>query len=195
MRAVYPLVATLGLLVASATPLASQAPSGVPSVGSRLRVSTRSERPTRFVGSIVRVTKDTLTLRDERGVLQPISLADVGRVELSRKRVGHPNLGGGLGLGVGAVVGGVIGSLTFSDPGPAPLECAGSFLCDQPTRLGHTLGGATYGGLIGGALGALIGSNVKTDRWTTISTSSLEPMASVRPTSNGGAVVTFAFRF
>jgi hypothetical protein len=153
------------------------------------------DRRTPFVGSVVRVTKDTLTLRDERGVLQAISLADAGRIEMSRGKVGHPNAGAAVGLGVGALAGGVYGSITFSDPGDAPLECAGSFYCDQPTRGGRTLRNAFVGALIGAGVGALIGNDVKTDRWTTISASSFQPTASVRPTSNGGAVVNVALRF
>jgi hypothetical protein len=194
MRAVYLLVATLGLSVASATPLASQAPSGVPSVGSRLRVSTRTAGPRPVVGAVVRVTKDTLTLRDARGVLQAISLADADRIEMSRRKVGHARTGAVVGIGVGAFAGGLYGSLTFSDPGYAPFECSGAFLCDQPTRGGRTLGSALLGALIGAGVGALIGNDVKTDRWTTISTSSFQPTASVRPASNGGAVVNVALR-
>ena len=195
MRAVHLLAASLASLVlsvATATALASQPPAGVPSIGSRLRVSTRGDQPTRFVGSVVRVTHDSLTLLDARGVTQMISLADAGRIEMSGKKVGHPNIGAAIGMGAGLIAGGMVGSLTFSEP--TNPDCA-EFICDSPTRAGAVTSGALLGALIGAALGALIGNDIKTDRWTTISASSLEATASVRPTSIRGAVVSLAVRF
>ena len=59
MRAGHLLVASLVLSTATSTPLAAQTHVGAPSVGSRLRVFTRGDRPTRFVGSVVRVTNLT----------------------------------------------------------------------------------------------------------------------------------------
>ena len=194
MRAVHLLAASLALSVAPATPLASQTPVGVPSIGSRVRVSTR-DRPTRFVGSVVRATTDTLTLSDARGVLRSISVADAGRIELSLGKAGHPKIGAAVGIGLGALAGGILGSATSSDSGNSPLECAGAFYCDRPTRAGRTLGGASLGALIGAGVGTLIGKGIKTDRWITIGASSFQPTASVRPTSNVGAVVSLALRF
>jgi hypothetical protein len=141
------------------------------------------------------VTQDTVTLSDARGVLQSISLSQADRIEMSRGMVGHPNVGGAIGLGLGLLGGGLIGSSTFSGPGDAPFECSGSFYCDQPTRAGSALKGALLGALIGAGVGAFIGNDIKTDRWTTISASSLEPTASVRPRLNGGVVVSVAVRF
>ena len=195
MRAVNLLAASLALSVATATTLASQAPAGVPSIGSRLRVSTRGDQPTRFVGSVVRVTHDSLTLIDRRGVTQMISLADAGQIEMSRKKVGHPNIGAAIGIGAGFIAGGMIGSLTFSESTNPTPDCAGSFYCDQPTRVGATASGALLGALIGAGVGALIGNDIRTDRWSTISASSLEATASLRPTSIRGAAVSLAVRF
>ena len=195
MRADYLLVASLALSIATAAPLASQTYTDSPSIGSRLRVSTRGARPTSIVGSVVRVTQDTLLLRDAHGVTTTISLADAETIEISRRKVGHPNLGAAIGIGVGLLAGGIVGSATWSEPGDAPFECSGSFLCDRPTRAGRVLGGALLGGLVGAGIGALVGNNIKTDRWTTISAASLKPTASVRPTLNGGAVMSVAFRF
>ena len=124
-----------------------------------------------------------------------ISLADAGRIEMSGKKVGHPNIGAAIGIGAGLIAGGMVGSDSFSDiTNPTP-DCPGSFYCGQLTRAGATTSGALLGALIGAALGALIGNDVKTDRWTTISASSLEATASVRPMSNRGAVVSLAVRF
>ena len=195
MRAVDLLAASLALSVATATPIASQPPAGVPTIGSRLRASTHGRRPTRVVGSLVRVTHDSLTLRDEQGVTQTISLADAGRIEMSRGKVGHPNRGAAIGIGAGLIAGAMIGSLTFSESEDLTPDCAGAFLCSRPTRGLRALKGASLGILIGATMGALIGQNAKTDRWTTISASSLEATASVRPTSNRGTMLSLAVRF
>lgn len=195
MRAGHLLVASLVLSIMTPAPLAAQTQVGVPSIGSRLRVFTRGDRPTRVVGSVVRVTNDTLTLRDARGLTKTISLADARRIDLSRGQIGHPGIGAAIGAGVGLLVGGVIGSVMFSEPADVPLECAESFFCSRPTRAGHTVGGALLGGLVGGVAGVFVGKSVKTDRWTAINASSLKPTASVRPQLNGGAVASVALRF
>ena len=138
------LVAAL-VLLSAATPAASQAVDVLP--GNRVRVTLPSAT---LRGVVLSVTSDTLALGT--GVLRPIALSEIQRVERSR---GHARWGGAAaGLFIGAALGGGAGALADRNSKPDPFAPSG----------------AASGAFLGGLLGAIVGAIVVPERWETVFT-------------------------
>jgi hypothetical protein len=110
--------------------------------------------PSRVVGQVVRVSRDTLVIRQEDDAHDELVIpaANVVRVEVSRGRRSHWGAGAVLGLLAGILAGSVIIPSICED-------CVGVGLFVFPA------GGA----VIGFGLGAGVGALIRTERWQEVS--------------------------
>jgi hypothetical protein len=164
-------------LLSAAVAITGVAPaqtSGHPDLrlGSRVRLSTgqfatRFEAPTQLVGTVVRITEDSLEIRLERaasvpgdsaGAGVPIGFAAITRLELYRGRrqvlVEGAALGTLVGLGIGLVA-----AAQVPDCSPQAWLCFDDM--ERASRLSLGVGG-------GGLAGLLIGALIKVDVWKTV---------------------------
>ncbi len=141
------------LVVLAVTPFTSVAAQASRLVrpGARVRLSAPDLGITKYNGSLVSVTRDTLTVDT-----LAVALASVTRLDVHRGRKSNTWKGAAYGFVAGAIPGAVLSYAgCASDPDPfieiPPGVCAG-------------LGVVLYGG-IGAGIGAIVGALTRTDRW------------------------------
>ena len=128
----------------------------MPEPGTRLRVTARMPERGRWIGPLVSVAHDTITIRDGdvNGSLVVVPTQVVTRLEVSRGR--GPS---GLWMGAGAVAGAVVGG-------------GFALLAYQVTQPCCTSGGGAVqtavGAAIGGGVGYAIGRLPRSERWRTL---------------------------
>jgi hypothetical protein len=118
-----------------------------------LRVRAAPHQGGSIVGTVLRLTDDTLVLQPGAGgAPQPLAFGDLGRLAVSRGTYGHAREGALLGILIGGLVGTVVASAS-GDSG------------DPFARLNVLMG--TMVGATGGALvGAAVGSGTRTEVWS-----------------------------
>lgn len=156
------LVATLALCAAITTTLASQ----VIPPGSVLRVKLKGDPQTVLFGTLVRVQRDTVSLRpryDPAATLTTVPLANVAGVDISQGTHGHAKTGAFIGGGLGALTGAVI----FA----GYRDMFG--LASESEKAGAALLGGVVCGAGGAAVGALVGSVIRSEGWKSAPVSDL----------------------
>ncbi len=147
------------LVIAAPVYLAAQDPVVAP--GSRIRVYAPGINDKRFVGTVVGLNAETLTLDAEiwhDGVWRPrldVARAEIRTLELSRGR--HSK------AGKYALIGGLVGTATVL---AAVYSCDG--YCGGPGDEGRVVAGVAIGAGIGAGIGALIGASSHSEDWQTV---------------------------
>lgn len=173
----------LMLVFAAPAYLAAQEPVLAP--GSRIRVYAPSINAKRFVGTVVSLNADALTLDAEMwldGVWKPrldVPFASMKWLGLSRGR--HSN------AGKGALIGGLVGTALIL---AAVYSCDG--YCGGPGDEGRVLAGMTIGGGLGAGVGALIGALSHREDWQAVPIERLRSGPS--PVSVDGVAVSLTLR-
>jgi hypothetical protein len=143
----------LVLLMGSYPLLAQVSPaSQALALGSRLRVTEDSARPTRFVGVLLAQRADSLRLQTEEASPDRLVLrSQVVQLEVSRGRHSRWRLGAAL----GALAGTAVGFLAIQGKNYEVGD-------NTPTTI------YVASVAVGGVLGAVIGSSIHTDHWEVI---------------------------
>ena len=158
-------------------------------VGTGARVRVMAPGIGTLVGSLVAIDAEALTLRPAKGEPRRILLADLERLEVSRKP-GRRRRGALIGLAAGAV-GGYIWGASSNPDGCQPSEYNFCFFGSGPWFSDEESGvmGAVFFGGIGAIVGAIVAPG---EKWERVSDPRLR--VSVAPV-RGGATVGVSLRF
>jgi hypothetical protein len=174
----YPIPLGLAiLLLVSRSDLRAQAP---PDSGNRLRITSPQVPRGRTVGTLDRVTPDSIVLAG-----LTISRSSISRLEVSAGRRSQWPIGLGLGAGGGALLGAVTGTLLCLSPNDGEDDHDAAASC--ALELGGL--GAVAGLIVGGIIGGL----THRDRWRSITLTNLRVVSQLR--SNGTLGVSLGLRF
>lgn len=152
----------------------------LPDSGVRVRITSPEVPRGMAVGILERFARDTILV----GGLA-ISRASIGRFEVSAGRKSRLLTGMAIGLGVGTGVGALAGIGSCSQSHPNSDDEVGKLLC----ILAFTGAGGGTGLLVGG----LVGSSRHSDRWRTVSLSSVRIAPMLRPNLAVGVSLGFSF--
>jgi hypothetical protein len=170
-------VLSLVCLVPVAAPsVAGEPPLPLPSVGTRIRVTTPKHVAGRLTGTLAEVSDREMVIALSSAERRTIPLDGVTRLERSRGRHGH--------WAPGAVVGAVLGGAFFG--------AASMALCDAAScsvSMTAVLVGAGLGALPGAGIGALI----RTERWEEAKGTRVR--VGVAPTRGGGVAGSLKVQF
>jgi hypothetical protein len=124
--------------------------------GNRVRVHLL-QPPGKVVGSVVRLTADTLVIMSAEAAERQIALStgNIERLELSRGQRSRAKIGALVGLLLGAV-GGAVALGAYCEES----DCVGAW---------PLLGLIPVGALIGAGFGSGVGSLIQTERWQPVS--------------------------
>jgi hypothetical protein len=120
-----------------------------------MRVRATPQRGAPIVGSVVRVTKDSIVLLTGYYTApQPLALGNLSGLAVTRGSYSHSGEGALIGVLVGGIVGAVVASAS-GDSGD-PFAGLGIFI------------GATAGAAGGGLIGAVLGGSTRTEVWSEV---------------------------
>ena len=155
-----PLSSLLIVLTCLVTAVSGGAASALPEPGMRIRVTARAPERERWIGPLVSVARDTVTMHagEVNGAIVTVPTLHVERFEISRGNHRNGLRGAGVGFAFGALVGAVIGAGS-GDSGHDPNDLLVS------SRGESTAAGALIFGVLGVAIGAGIGALIQSERW------------------------------
>lgn len=153
--------------------------------GTKVRAKATGAGPGWIEGDLVRVTSDTVVIRDPTvGDSARLAASSLTRFEVSRGRGSGTLRGGLLGFRIGAGAGVLLGMAALAE------SCSG--FCPAEVGPSEILAAAAIVGSVGAGIGALIGSASRIERWQRI-----RPWrTSVRlgPIGGGGVRIGIALR-
>jgi hypothetical protein len=152
----------------------------LPDSGVRVRITSPEVPHGRAVGALERFTRDTILVAG-----LAISRASIGRFEVSAGQKSHLLAGMGIGFAVGTAVGALTGFGSCSQSHPNSDDEVGKLLC--------VLAFSGAGGGTGLLIGGLVGSTRHSDRWRTVSLSSVRIAPMFRP--NLALEISLGFSF
>jgi len=187
MRRATLCLALLALAATTAPTLRAQ--SAPIAVGERVRITTPPRIGSqRYVGSVVGVQSDSLTVRTASADAKPVAIADIAKLEVSAGKRGNGRRGMLYGTLIGESAGAIAGAASYQKP-----DCAGTtWFCDTG-RGADAFAGGLVGGVLGFAVGGIWGAMHPTERWVRRPLGSAAHVG-VIPMARG-ATVTLSARF
>ena len=170
-------------VAASGSLEAQDAPSLEP--GARVRIFAPSVASNGLVGTVVGLSRETLTLQPERrSDAFVVALSELTRIELSTGRRTHARRDMGIGLLIGATGGAIAGRASGDDKGGWFGLTAG-----EKAQIG-----AVVFGVAGAIAGALVAGNTSTEEWKLLPLPSGSRVG-VTPRSDGRVALTYSVTF